>query len=146
MNAFFKELFEYNHCSNQKLIDVLLERENKVTDKFIKLQSHIINAHQVWNSRLIKYEPFGVWEIHPLSELKKLDTANHLKTLEVLNKMELPQIIEYKNIKGQPFSNSVRDILFHMINHSTYHRGQIASDCKQNRIEPIVTDYIAYKR
>ena len=50
------------------------------------------------------------------------------------------------NSKGETFSNKIKDILFHIINHSTYHRAQIATDLKQNGIEPINTDYIFYKR
>ena len=37
-------------------------------------------------------------------------------------------------------------MLFHFVNHSTYHRGQIASNLKEHGIEPLVTDYIFYKR
>ena len=54
--------------------------------------------------------------------------------------------IIYKNSKGIEFSNTVQDVIFHVINHSTYHRAQIASDLKANGIEPINTDYIFYKR
>jgi uncharacterized damage-inducible protein DinB len=44
------------------------------------------------------------------------------------------------------FSNDIKSIIFHVINHSTYHRGQIASEFKQNGLDPMVTDYILYKR
>ncbi|MCH7396746.1 hypothetical protein MM236_02050 [Belliella sp. DSM 107340] len=53
---------------------------------------------------------------------------------------------DYSNSKGQKYSSSVRDILFHIINHSTYHRSQIASELKNQGIEPLITDYIFFKR
>lgn len=146
MRTFFKELFEYNTLCNQKLIGVLMANQPKAPDSFIKLLSHIINAHQIWNGRIIKTEAVSPWDIQPINELKTLDAENHVKTMEVLDTLELSQLIGYKNTKGHAFSNAVKDILFHVINHSTYHRGQIASICNQNDIEPVVTDYIAYKR
>lgn len=54
--------------------------------------------------------------------------------------------IGYKTSKGDAFQNTVKDILFHIINHSTYHRGQIAANCKEYGIEPLMSDYIFYKR
>lgn len=44
------------------------------------------------------------------------------------------------------FTNTIGDILFHIVNHSTYHRGQIASDFRESDIEPLNTDYIMFKR
>ncbi|MCF8317339.1 MAG: hypothetical protein K9I02_01220 [Haliscomenobacter sp.] len=55
-------------------------------------------------------------------------------------------IINYSNSKGQLFSNSIQDMLFHIINHSTYHRGQVATEFKRQGLEPLVTDYIFFKR
>jgi uncharacterized damage-inducible protein DinB len=37
-------------------------------------------------------------------------------------------------------------MLFHIVNHSTNHRGQIAVDFKSNGITPLGLDYIHYKR
>ncbi len=44
------------------------------------------------------------------------------------------------------FTNVIQDVLFHFINHSTYHRGQIAIQMKEAGLEPIATDYIFFKR
>jgi uncharacterized damage-inducible protein DinB len=44
------------------------------------------------------------------------------------------------------FTNTIKDILFHIINHSTNHRGQIAVDFRNNGLEPLVLDYVFYKR
>lgn len=40
----------------------------------------------------------------------------------------------------------IQQILFHIANHFTHHRGQIISDLRQNGIEPRISDYIFYKR
>ncbi len=147
MIQFFKELFEYSHHFNQKLCDVLNDNPYRGSEKAIKLYNHILNAHQIWNNRIDpKQTFFGVWEIHPVSDLKGIDKASFEQTLLILDKFDLNESISYTNTKGQTFTNSVRDILFHAINHSTYHRGQIATELRQNELEPLNTDYIFYKR
>lgn len=147
MKAFFKELFEYNHHCNQKLWPVFNENPDKTSEKTIKLYSHILNAHHIWNSRINALQAnYKVWENHPIQNCIDIDKANYEKSLLILEKFDLNQIMNYKTTNGLAFNNSIRDTLFHVINHSTYHRGQIASDFRQNGLNPVVTDYIFYKR
>ncbi len=146
MKVFFNELFEYSNHFNQLVIDKLYELPDKASEKVIQLQNHIINAHQIWNSRILNEVPFGVLEIHPIEDLKDLDNKNYQDTLKIILAKDLSQKFEYTNTKGQTFTNSLQDILFHIINHSTYHRAQIATECRQYGLEPVVSDYIFYKR
>ena len=147
MKLFFKELFEYNHHFNQKLGDVFNEHPDKISEKAIQLYSHILNAHQIWNNRIDpKQKTFKVWEIHPVQEYRNIDKMNYEHSLLILDQFDLNETISYPNSRGQVFSNRIPDILFHVINHSTYHRGQIATDFRQSGLEPLITDYIVYKR
>lgn len=147
MKQFFKELFEYGHHFNQKLCDVFINSSDKTTENAIKLFNHILNVHQIWNNRIeAKQSTFGGWEIHPIQDLKNIDKLNYEHSLFILDKFDLNDIIKYVNTKGQAFSNSIRDIFFHVINHSTYHRGQIAIEFRQNGLEHLATDYIIFKR
>lgn len=143
----FKELFEYNHHYNQQLADVFIAQPALTTERAVKMFNHVLNAHQVWNSRIAKdRHSVSPWDLRPVGELKEIDRVNYVNSVQVLDQAELTSVIRYTNSKGDTYSSSVRDILFHVINHSTYHRGQIASEFKQNGIEPLVTDYIFYKR
>jgi uncharacterized damage-inducible protein DinB len=147
MIHFFKELFEYSHHFNQKLATVFTEQPVLSSGKSIQLFNHLLNAQQVWTSRVLgAAQPFGAWEMHPVGELKEIDRANYTNAVRILDESDLNSAIKYTTSKGETYTNSVRDILFHVINHSTYHRGQIATEFKQNGIDPLVTDYIFYKR
>lgn len=147
MKAFFKELFEYGHHFNQKLGDVFITNPDRTSEKSVKLYNHILNAHQIWNHRIKPKQPtFGIWEIHPIQNCKDIDKINYEHSLLILEEFDLNDTINYTNTKSQVFSNRIRDILFHIINHSTYHRGQIATEFRQNGIDPLVTDYIFFKR
>lgn len=146
MKAHFKELFEYNHHSNQKLMQLISENLQNVSEKTISLMNHLINAQQIWNARIMNENQFEVWQINDWDKISEINNENYSKTLQLLEKKDLNTIVEYTNSKGIAFTNTIKDVLFHVINHSTYHRGQIATDLKQNGIEPINTDYIFYKR
>ncbi|HRP56991.1 DinB family protein [Agriterribacter sp.] len=147
MKLFFKELFEYNHHFNQKLSALFAEKHDTMSDRSVKLFGHILNAHHIWNSRIAgKHSGLSVWDIQAVEQFRRIDDNNFNETVRILDHVDLSSIISYKTTKEQAFENKARDILFHIINHSTYHRGQIAADFRQTGTEPLTTDYIFYKR
>lgn len=145
MRNFFKELFAYNHYTNQKLGDAFNANTGKTSEKAIKLYSHILNAHHIWNNRAESGSPaFGVWDAHPVKDFKRMDKENYERTLLIIDQLDLDTVVAY-TIKGKPFRKAIRELLFHVINHSTYHRGQIATEFRQSGIAPLVTEYILYE-
>lgn len=146
MKLFFQELFEYNHHCNQKLIEVVNENQMIVSGQTIRLLNHTLNVHQVWNFKCYPGQlSYGPWQIHPIQNLHTIDRINFEQSMQVLDQFNLNDVIHYTTSKGQPFDNTVCDILFHVINHSTYHRAQIATEFRQSGMEPVITDYIYYK-
>jgi len=147
MKDFFKELFDYTHRYNLELATVFTHRADKTSEKAIQLFSHMLNAHHVWNNRIdLKQPAYGIWQVHPVNEFESIAQTNYKQSMAILDKHDLNETIHYSNSKGQPFNNTARDILFQVINHSTYHRGQIATEFKLHGIDPLMTDYIFYKR
>lgn len=146
MKEEFKELLGYSHHFNQKLIALLSDNLPSVSERSIQLINHLFDAQQIWNARILNEVPFGVWQINKWEDLAEIDRDNHAKSLKVVEEANLEKVVEYRNSTGAKFSNKIKDILFHIINHSTYHRAQIASDLRRSGIEPINTDYIFYKR
>ncbi|MEP7107041.1 MAG: DinB family protein [Ferruginibacter sp.] len=146
MKDFFKDVFEYHHHFNQLLIEQLALHEAALPQRTIPLFCHILNASQIWNSRILALPAFGVHQIHAVNECGQIDDAIFRDVLSILENYDLSTIIHYKNSAGNEFSNSVRDILFHAVNHATHHKGQVISDFRLSGFEPLVTDYIFYKR
>lgn len=149
MNDFFKELFEYSHHFNKIIIEKFKDGDLAlvVSDRSMKLFSHILDAHSIWNSRINKAKvELDVWQMHSVEQMEELEKVNFEISLEILENKELDQVISYRNSKGESFQNNIKEILFHVINHSTYHRGQLAADFRKTGIEPVVSDYIFYKR
>jgi len=147
MKDFFKTIFEYHHHFNQKLADVFMEHEQQLTERTIPLFSHCLNAHHIWNHRILnKEQSFGVHQTHNIVDFKSIDNANYHDTLKIIDTFDFDKPVSYKNSKAHAFSNTVKDVLFHVANHHTHHKGQLISDLRQQGIEPLVTDYIFYKR
>jgi len=144
-----KELFGYNEVANNKFIASFNEIE-MINEKAISLFSHIFNAHELWQARIENREPqYGVWQVHENNDLLKINNDIHQNTNTLLsgkNETEIEKEIDYRNTEGVHYISSIKDILFHVINHSTYHRAQVAGLMRQENFEPPVTDYIAYKR
>lgn len=147
MKAFFHELFDYNFFCNKRIIDECVAMQ-KVPDKTQELFSHILNAHHIWNARILKKtSEFNVWDRHGVKDWSDIHYENQRTSFEITTNADgFDKRIDYENSEGRLFTNTLQDILFHIINHSTNHRGQIAMDFRKNDIEPIVLDYVFYKR
>lgn len=140
------DLFEYTYHFNQEMIKIISENISKIDEKTISLINHTLNAQQIWNSRVLGEKSFEVWQMNPFENLQEINHLNFQKSIQIVESSDFDKKIEYQNSKGTKFENTIFEMLFQAINHSTYHRGQINSLLKQNGIAPILTDYIFYKR
>ena len=147
MKAFFNQLFDYNFYCNKKLIETCAAMDT-VPAKSVELFSHMLNAHHLWNARIVgKKAEYDVWQVHKVQDWGDIHYENQRASFEITtNADDFEKRIDYENTKGRLFTNTLQDILFHIINHSTHHRGQIATDFRTNGLEPIPFDYIHYKR
>ncbi len=55
---------------------------------------------------------------------------------------DLARVVNYKNSKGENWRSLEDDIVQHVIMHSAYHRGQIATDMRAAGFTPAYTDFI----
>ncbi len=147
MKVFFNQLFDYNFYCNKKLIEGCSEFDS-VPEKSIELFSHVLNAHHYWNSKILGNESrYQVFQIHQIKEWAEIHYENQRTCFEIItNTDDFEKRIDYENDEGRLFISNLQDILFHIINHSAHHRGQISMNFRANEIEPIPFDFIDYKR
>ena len=55
---------------------------------------------------------------------------------------DLATKISYKNSKGEAWASAIEDVLTHVVLHSAYHRGQMASHMRSIGQTPAYTDFI----
>jgi uncharacterized damage-inducible protein DinB len=148
MKSLFNDLFEYNRHMNNELIRAMVQNKTTVSEKSLKWMNHILNAHELYNCRIepAGYQPPGTWDMRDIEELATINENNFQVSLGIIRLYDFDTNILYTTMKGIAMENTVGDILFHVVNHSTYHRGQIAVEFRSTGIEPLVTDYVFYRR
>ncbi len=147
MKTLFNQLFDYNFYCNRQLIEQCIALE-KMPEKSQELFSHILNAHHIWNHRILQNQwEYEVWQQHDIKDWGDIHYENQRTSFEIItNTDNFDKRIDYETTEGRVFANDIKDILFHIINHSTHHRAQILADFRSNNIEPESLDYILYKR
>jgi uncharacterized damage-inducible protein DinB len=140
------ELIQYNHIANLEVIYTFSTADKSVPEAE-RLFSHILNAQKIWISRINKSNiQIDTFQLQPVGKYTALQEQYSASLKTILDEADLSEEISYLTGKGDRFTNTVSDILFHVVNHSTYHRGQIASIFRKNDVQPPVTDFIFYKR
>lgn len=121
---------------------------DKVPEKSVELFNHILTVHHMWNARIMNKAPdYTISQIHEIKDWADIHYENQRSSFEITSNAEdFEKRIDYENSEGRLFISNLQDILFHIINHSTHHRGQISMNLRQNGIEPIPFDYVNYKR
>jgi len=56
------------------------------------------------------------------------------------------QLLTYQNLKGDSFQTPIWQVVLHVVNHGTHHRGQVAGFLRSMGHTPPVLDLIAYYR
>lgn len=150
MKELLLELHRYNIWANGRVANALSQMSEQTPERTLVLFSHILNAQTIWYARLTyQIPPYKVFQVHDVQtclDIAETSSAQLLIWLDQLPEDHLDTIYTYTNTKGKTFTNTVQQITTHIVNHSTYHRAQIATDMRQHGFEPVVTDYIAYAR
>lgn len=147
MKVFFNQLFDYNFYCNKKLIEAFGTIE-KTPEKGARLFSHILNVHHRWNAVLLGSEPlYAMAEVLEQDKWPDVHYENQRNSFEIItNADDFEKRFGYENEQGRHFTNTLQDVLFHIINHSVHHRGQILTDLSANGFSPPELEYITYKR
>ena len=139
----------YVNWANLRVLE-MLRSFPAVEPKALSLFSHMLAADHIWLSRMLNKTPdIAVWPELGLDECENLiqiNLASYRDYLRSCDEKELSRIVTYRNTKGVDYKNSVLDILTHVVNHGSYHRGQIAVSVKRSGGEVVDTDYITFAR
>jgi uncharacterized damage-inducible protein DinB len=139
----FERGFDYSYAINKKQLEAL--RTTGEDPEMMRLLSHIVWAQVIWLMRLKggAYQGKDFWKVLSAEELEPLieqDYQNWKSYLDAIDDLETT--VSYTNSSGNPYTNTIRDIVFHVINHGTHHRGQINMLLRQKGHTPLPIDYI----
>jgi uncharacterized damage-inducible protein DinB len=76
-----------------------------------------------------------------------IQSSKDLQALIKKNESLVHKTIQYKNLKGSEFEDPIDYLLHHIVNHGTYHRGQITTMLRELGVKDLAsTDIIFYWR
>ena len=146
MQPFFEKIYGYHHHLSKHFMALILEKGNEFPQKGYDLFCHMINAQRIWNKRIAGDVITKPFEVHTPEVLDGLINEVNAQSLHIIRHGDMHRIIHYSNTMGETFANSVEDILYHVANHHSHHRGQITALLRNQGWDPPVTDYIFYRR
>ena len=151
----------YNLWANERIGHLLMTQEEEVLNaerkssfsSISKTVLHIWDAETIWLTRL-QGGSLTEWPSKNFSGSKGdmlkglINTSTALLNyIETKGEAFQQEKILYKNMKGDAYENTVEEILLHLVNHGSYHRGQIITLLRDSGISHVVsTDLIAWFR
>ena len=151
-------LFQYNCWANFRTLEAasILRAEQFSQDLGSSHHSiqatlaHVLSAEWIWLRRCKGISPKSMLPAQDFPTVKTLEArwieleADYSRYLEGLTDSSLEQIISYTNIQGENWGYPLRQILQHVWNHSTYHRGQVIGMLRQLGEQAVATDLLVY--
>jgi uncharacterized damage-inducible protein DinB len=150
-----KTLFEYHNWATNRMLNYIEalcpEWFNKEVDSVFssirETMEHMYTVDKLWFDRLqgrmgVNNNVSFINSSEAVVEFNKL----HILMLRFVKESNLKHTVYYKNSLGDAFENSVQDIYYHLVNHGTYHRGNITAMIRTMGSNSISTDFIFYLR
>lgn len=151
-----RELFDYNYWARDRQVEAcrvlsIEQFRSPLGSSFPSLRdtlAHMVGAEWVWLERLQRRSP------------QRLPATEEFPTLEVvrerwraledgfstyLNSLrdeQLSATITYTNFVGENWTYATGMILLHLINHQTYHRGQVSTLLRLLGVQPPAVDLL----
>jgi len=155
-----RELFAFNAWANHRVLGAVealsVEQFTKpMGSSFSSVRDtlvHIYGAEWIWLERLHGNSPtvFPEGKDFPdLGSLRAKWSAEEDRATAYLGKIsqaELEEVIEYKTFSYGTMKNARWQALQHVVNHGTYHRGQVVTMLRQLGAKGVATDLIGFYR
>ena len=150
---------KYSAWASQRLMDEVakltpdeLSRDFQTSDKtVVATLAHVFAADRVWLSRIQGVSPttFITPEDQELATLQKAwpELQNRWNAWAApLTDQQVLAKIPYRDIKGNSYESPLWQILLHVVNHGTHHRGAVSGFLRAMGHTPPPLDLIAYYR
>ena len=160
MKEILAQYATYNLWANQQLINVINNLPEDVADAEINISfssikktlQHLNVVEFIWWQRQKLVESILPPEAknQTVAEIGKELLSHSLQWKEWVEKSTVAAFeheFVYRNSKREQFKQPIYQMLIHLFNHQTYHRGQLVTMLRQVGVEKIpATDFIEWSR
>jgi uncharacterized damage-inducible protein DinB len=155
-----RQLYDYNAWANRRAMEAAAaltpEQFTKpLGSSFSSVRdtlAHICGAEWMWLERFQGRSPASLPDVKEFTNLASLRERwlEHetllLGFVRGLTQADLDRVMEYKTLKFGVYQNPLWQSMQHLVNHGTYHRGQVTTLLRQLGAQPILTDLMHFYR
>jgi uncharacterized damage-inducible protein DinB len=155
-----KELFGYASWATARMFSAAEALTQEQLTAFVESSfpsilgtlAHMVGSEWIWFRRWQGDSPTSIPDWVDQPALNDLETrlaaieAERASFLGQLTNADLERVVSYSGLDGQTFSHPLGDLIRHVVNHATYHRGQLATMLRQLGHTPPSTDFTRYLR
>ena len=153
-------LYEYNAWADRRVLEAAsaLTREQftkPMGSSFSSVRdtlAHIYGVEWLWLERFQGRSPSAIPDDSEFADVAKLKASwaafepRPLNFVRGLTQEDLDRVMEYKTMKYGVYRNPLWQSMQHLVNHGSYHRGQITTMLRQLGAQPILTDLMHFYR
>jgi len=153
-------LVDYNYWARDRLLDAVAalapeQFSRPMGSSFGSVRdtiAHICDAEFIWLSRWKGEQPTGFRSPDRMPDLAaaRLEWAalesEMRAALERIGPTGIERIMPYRDMRGVERSDVFWQMLQHVVNHGSYHRGQVTTMLRQLGAQPILTDLMHFYR
>lgn len=153
-----RELYAYNRWANQRALSAAARLDNaaflrNLGNSFSSVRdtlAHILGAEWIWLERWHGRSPVALLSAADFTSTQSLEAgwqtveSERSRFIEALTPARLQGEIAYTNRRGERYAYPLWQQMVHVVNHSTYHRGQITTLLRQLGAEAVATDLLEY--
>ncbi len=153
-------LYDYNAWANHRSMDAA---SKLTTEQFVKPMgssfgsvrdtlAHIYGAEWIWLERFQGRSPASLPDVTQFKDIASLrerwneHEVRLLGFVRGLTQTDLDRVMEYKTLKFGVYSNPLWESMQHLVNHGSYHRGQVTTLLRQLGAQAIATDLMHFYR
>ncbi len=150
---------DYTAWASRRLLDAAaaltpeqLQQDFRTADKSVLgTLVHIYAADRIWLYRvrgeiLVNFLSEADYSLPHLQQDWPLIHKGWRQWMDALPEEAVDIPLAYKDIKGNPYENTPWQIVLHVVNHATHHRGQVSGFLRMLGIKPPALDMTAYYR
>jgi uncharacterized damage-inducible protein DinB len=143
-----RQLFAYNDWANRR---ILVAVKGSTSDRSRQLLAHLLITEMEYYERLFGKDStgFNFWPeltVEDCGELARAVASAYEKLLRRFDEEGLELKAKYRTSEGFPYENTYREMITHVLMHSSIHRGNIMLKLREDGFDPPKIDYIIYLR